>query len=121
MKKKHVTLVAAFLLSLFPPAMCLVLAQEPQSPQSPESPYPPRQQSGQEPREGANQGEVKTYPGRITKSNGKYVLQDLGSSNSYVLDNQKVAKKYKGKTVLVTGILETDKNTIHVKKIKPAT
>lgn len=118
---KRVTLVASLLLAFFPLAMRLALAQEAQSPESPQAPYSPRQQAEQQQREEKNQDELKTYPGKISKSNGKYVLQDLSSSNSYVLDDQKAAKKYKGKTVLVTGILETNKNTIHVKKIKPAT
>jgi hypothetical protein len=67
-----------------------------------------------------DESEVKGYAGKIIKSNGQYVLQDPVSSNAYLLDDQKAAKKYDGKMALVTGILDTKSNTIHVKKIQPA-
>jgi hypothetical protein len=68
----------------------------------------------------SDQSEVKGYAGKIIKSNGQYVLQDPVSSNAYLLDDQKAAKKYDGKMALVTGVLDSKSNTIHVKKIQPA-
>ena len=64
--------------------------------------------------------EVKTFSGKISMSNGKYVLEDSTSKMSYVLDNQKKAKQFEGKSVMVTGTLDTNKNMIHVKKIEAA-
>jgi hypothetical protein len=68
----------------------------------------------------SDQSEVKGYAGKIIKSDGQYVLQDPVSSNAYLLDDQKAAKKYDGKMALVTGVLDSKSNTIHVKKIQPA-
>ena len=67
-----------------------------------------------------DQSEVKGYAGKIIKSNGQYVLQDPVSSSAYLLDDQRAAKKYDGKMALVTGVLDSKSNTIHVKKIQPA-
>jgi hypothetical protein len=53
-------------------------------------------------------------------NNGKYVLEDLTEKTSYLLDDQKSAKKYEGKTVVVTGTLDNVSNTIHVQKIATA-
>jgi hypothetical protein len=77
-------------------------------------------QEAQEPPQAADQSGVKSYPGRITKSNGQYMLQVPASSNAYLLDDQKAAKRYDGKMVLVTGVLDTKSNTIHVKRIEAA-
>ena len=79
-----------------------------------------RLQETQEPPQAADPSEVKSYPGKITKSNGQYMLQDPASSNAYLLDDQKAAKKYDGKMVLVTGVLDKKNNTIHVKRIQAA-
>lgn len=67
-----------------------------------------------------NQDQVKTFAGKIARSKGKYILQDLSSTVSYVLDDQKEARKYAGKVVLVTGVLDSNSNTIRVKKIETA-
>jgi Protein of unknown function (DUF5818) len=86
--------------------------------QQPRPAYPP----GQPSRERGSiltQTEVKTFSGRISKNNGKYVLEDLTEKTSYLLDDQRSAKKYAGKTVLVTGTLDSS-NIIHVQKIAEA-
>ena len=80
----------------------------------------PRQQPVQPQTQSPNRDHIKTFAGKIAKNNGKYVLQDFGSANSYALDDQKAAGKYAGKVVLVTGILDSTTNTIHVKKIDAA-
>lgn len=63
---------------------------------------------------------LKTFSGKISMSKGKYVLEDAASNTSYVLDNQKKAKQFDGKAVMITGTLDTNKNTIHVRKIEAA-
>ena len=77
-------------------------------------------QEAQEPTQAADESGVKSYPGKITKGNGQYMLQDPVSSNAYLLDDQKAARKYDGKMVLVTGVLDKKSNTIHVKRIQAA-
>jgi hypothetical protein len=79
-----------------------------------------RFEDAQQRNQNSDPSEVKAYAGRITKSNGQYMLQDPVSSNAYLLDDQKAAKKYDGKMALVTGVLDSKSNTIHVKKIQPA-
>lgn len=79
-----------------------------------------RRQETREPPRAADPSGAKPYPGKITKSNGQYMLQVPASSNAYLLDDQKAAKKYDGKMVLVTGVLDKKNNTIHVKRIQAA-
>jgi Protein of unknown function (DUF5818) len=60
--------------------------------------------------------------GRITKANnGKLRLEDPSTLTSFALDNQKLAKKYAGKNVVVTGTLDEANNILHVRKIELAT
>jgi hypothetical protein len=105
---------AFVLMALLLPAEPLLLANNP-GPRDFD-----RRQEAQEPPQAADPSGVKSYPGKITKSNGQYMLQDLASSNAYLLDDQKAAKKYDGKMVLVTGVLDKKNNTIHVKRIEAA-
>ena len=63
---------------------------------------------------------MKTFAGKITKSNGKYVLEDPSVSSSYFLDDVKSARKFEGKNVVVTGTLDAANRTIHVQKIESA-
>jgi hypothetical protein len=65
-----------------------------------------------------NESQAKTFTGKITKANGKYVLQEASGGSSYQLDDQDNAKKYSGKSVLVTGTLDASTNTIRVQKIE---
>ena len=65
-----------------------------------------------------DEGSVRTFIGRITKNGDQYVLEDSSTNNSYVLDNQKQAKKFKGQNVTVTGRLGASNNSIHVQKIE---
>jgi len=48
------------------------------------------------------------------------VLEDLSVKTSLSLDDQKAASQYEGKTVIVTGSLDTTNNMIHVQKIEIA-
>jgi len=111
MIRTRVCSFASFLLAL--PLAGLALAQEPRPA------YPPPQQASQQPQD-YNQSEVKTFAGKISKSGGKYILEDRSSKSSFSLDDQKTAKKFDGKPVVVTGTLDTASNTIHVQKIESA-
>jgi hypothetical protein len=64
--------------------------------------------------------DVRTFSGKIAKANGKYVLEDPSAKTPFALDDQKAAKKYEGKSVVVTGSLDDSSNTIHVQKIEAA-
>jgi len=62
----------------------------------------------------------QTTTGKISKSDdGKYVLVD-SAGTMYQLDDQSAAKKFAGKTVKVSGTVDSSSNTIHVTEIKPA-
>jgi hypothetical protein len=60
-----------------------------------------------------------TLFGRIRKSDGSYVLVESASKAHYVLDNQKTAKHYNGRVVVVTGTMEGG-STVHVQRIEVA-
>ena len=64
--------------------------------------------------------DMQMFGGRIAKSNGTYVLRASSGKTSYMLDDQKAAKHYEGKIVVVTGTMDKTNNTIHVQKIEAA-
>ena len=64
--------------------------------------------------------DVRTFSGKIEKANGKYVLEDPSAKTPFAIDDQKAAKKYEGKSVVITGSLDDSSNTIHVQKIEAA-
>jgi hypothetical protein len=55
-----------------------------------------------------------TFVGRILQVNGKYVLKDSASQETYLLDDQERAKPFGGRRVKVTGTLDAPNKTIHV-------
>jgi Protein of unknown function (DUF5818) len=59
----------------------------------------------------------QTFMGKIARSKGELVLTD-DSGTSYKLDNADQAKQFVGKSVKVTGTLDTGSNTIHVTNIE---
>ncbi len=65
-----------------------------------------------------NDSDLQMFGGRITKSNGAYVLRASSGKTSYMLDDQKAAKHYEGKIVVVTGTIDKTNNLIHVQKIE---
>ena len=67
-----------------------------------------------------NNKDLRTYSGKISSSSGKYVLEGASPRGPYLLDDQTSAKKYEGKNVLVTGLLDRSSNIIHVQKIQEA-
>lgn len=78
------------------------------------------QSQSQPPAQGQEQEQSKTFTGKVTKSNGRYVLEDQTMNSAYYLDDTKSAQKYEGKNVKVTGTLDASNNTIHVQKIEAA-
>ncbi len=74
------------------------------------------------------QEQSKTFMGKIAKdSNGELVLKEgypsekPDSKATYKLDDQEKAKQYVGKSVKVTGTLDSATNTIHVASIEEGT
>ena len=81
-----------------------------------------RAQSQTPPAAQEDQEKTQVFVGKVIKTkNGQYALltDEQGGRGSY-LDDQDKAKSFEGKTVKVTGVLETAKNLIHVKDIQPA-
>lgn len=114
MYRIRVTPLASFLLIAALPLAGIAFAQEPRPA------YPPPQQQANPGQQMPDQTDLRTFAGKISKSGGKYVLEDPSSNTSFTLDDQKTAKKYDGKSVVVTGRLDTSSNTIHVQKIQAA-
>lgn len=77
------------------------------------------QSQSQSPSQSQTQEQEKTFTGKVTKSNGRYVLEDQTMNSTYYLDDTKSAQKYEGKNVKITGTLDAANNTIHVEKIQP--
>lgn len=58
--------------------------------------------------------DTRTFLGRIWQVDGKFVLQDSASNDTYLLDDQEKAKPFDGQTVKVVGMLDAASKTIHV-------
>jgi hypothetical protein len=86
------------------------------APQDSTQAQPPQQAQGDADRASVFTGKVMVAKGQYVL----YVLMDNASKVTYVLDDQEKAKPFKGKTVKVTGTLETASNTIHISNIEPA-
>ena len=80
----------------------------------------PSAAAGQQNPSGGSESDAQMFSGKITKANGKYVLRDSSGKTAYLLDDQKAAKAYEGKVVMITGTLDQDNNLIHVQKIETA-
>lgn len=62
---------------------------------------------------------TRTFAGTILKTGKKYVLEAVDKV-TYDLDDQDRARKYEGKKVQVTGILDESSKLIHVQDMKAA-
>ena len=62
--------------------------------------------------------DVQAFSGKIVKQDGQLVLKDSATNTTYPLDDQEKAKQFEGKTVKVTGKLDTGGNLIHVQNIE---
>jgi hypothetical protein len=61
------------------------------------------------------------YGGKITKREGRYVLQDSTMPIPFLLDDQQTAKKFEGDDVVVMGVIvesEPSHVTLHVQQIE---
>lgn len=67
----------------------------------------------------APEAEAQTFTGKIMNHDGKYALQGE-DGKTYDLDDQDKAKEFDGKAVKVTGSLDEENMTIHVKEIEEA-
>ena len=65
------------------------------------------------------QPQAETFFGTILRNGDNFVLSDSATKSKYTLDNPKMASRYEGKTVKVTGCLDMASNLIHVETIKP--
>ena len=90
-------------------------AQQQSDPQP--APPPSQQQpapDSQTPQTQSQQTQVQTFAGTIMKAGDKYVLQDANGTN-YDIDRQDLVKSHEGKKVRISGTLDPDGKTIHVK------
>lgn len=58
------------------------------------------------------------FLGRITRTDGKYILQDAVSQATFLLDDQEKARQLDGQSVKVKGKLGTASKIIHVIQIQ---
>jgi hypothetical protein len=100
-----------------------VLAQTGSTPsQDPsQQPAPTQSQPSQaSPTSSDSMAQGQAFTGTIVKGSDGYMLQDDTNKSSYKLDNAKIAKKFNGKNVKVTGTLDFTSNTIHVTDVQAA-
>jgi hypothetical protein len=105
-----------------PPQQQAPAAQDQQTPTAtPQEPPATQQNEAQMPSAGndAQTQEAQTFTGRVVKENGKVVLKDPVTKNSYQIDAAAKVKAYMGKQVKVTGKLDMNSNTIHVESVEP--
>jgi hypothetical protein len=60
---------------------------------------------------------TKTFTGTVTRQGDLYILTDKADKTNYQLDDPKKASAYEGKAVKVTGTLDAENLTIHIKTI----
>jgi hypothetical protein len=79
-------------------------------------------QSKSQPDAQQDQQKTQTFVGKVVKAqNGMYaLLTDEQAGKGVYLDDQEKAKPFEGKSVKVTGVLETAKNLVHITDIQPA-
>ena len=85
---------------------------DPSAGQQPSDPASPPAAATQPP-------DAQTFIGKIAKVGDKLVLKDSATKASYILDDQREAKRFEGQSVKVTGTLDTESNMIHVASIEP--
>jgi hypothetical protein len=63
--------------------------------------------------------DVRTLSGKISRKAGKFIFKEDHRGIVYSLDNQKGARNFSGKAVLITGTIDSKVNLLHVHKIEP--
>jgi hypothetical protein len=94
----------------------------PQDQQTPTASQP-AQNEAQMPKAGTDSQtqDARAFTGRVVKEDGKVVLKDPVTKNTYQIDDATKVKSYMGKQVKVTGKLDMGSNTIKVESIEPLT
>jgi len=64
-----------------------------------------------------DQKDLKSFEGKIAKKRDRFFLEASDHKNSYRLSEDWKAKHFLGKTVRITGTLDEDSSTIHVRTI----
>ena len=64
------------------------------------------------------QAQAETFFGTILRDGDNFVLSDSATKSKYRLDNPRMASRYEGITVKVTGTIDTHSNLIHVEAIQ---
>jgi hypothetical protein len=62
--------------------------------------------------------DVRTLEGKITHHGGKFIFREDRVGVIYNLDDQTEAKRFAGKSVLITGTEDSKANVVHVHKIE---
>ena len=65
------------------------------------------------------QPEAEMFFGTILRDGPNFVLSDSATKSRYKLDNPRMASRYEGIAVKVTGSIDADGNIIHVEAIQP--
>jgi hypothetical protein len=95
----------------------LVAQQQPSQQQEPpqaQQQQPPQQQEPDQAQPGTQAQQDHVFVGTIVKSGDKFMLQD-SAGKSWDIDHQELVKKFEGKQVRVSGTLDQDGKTIHMK------
>jgi uncharacterized protein YdeI (BOF family) len=95
-------------------------AQAQPQPQQPNqaAPQPQQQPDQAQPQPGQSQASA-TFTGTVVKNGEQYMLRD-STGQIYGLDDSDKAKQFEGKSVKVTGQLDTQAKVIHVQDIQSA-
>ncbi len=88
-----------------------------QEPQNPPAQTPPAQTSPDQTMPSQDASKAKTFTGTVVKDGEQYVLRD-SSGSVYKLDDSTRAQTFEGKTVKVTGTLDSNSKMIHVDSIE---
>jgi hypothetical protein len=57
---------------------------------------------------------ARSFNGTIIRARAQFVLKQITTHTLYGLDDQKKAKRYEGKRVMVTATMDSTSNTLHV-------
>ena len=107
---------AALLAALAGSPVLAQMSQEPQ--QQPTQTQPNQPQAEQPGATNPSAQQAQAFTGTIIKTKDGYALHDESSKSAYMLDDQTQAKKFSGKNVKVTGMLDSSTNTIHISNIE---
>jgi hypothetical protein len=61
--------------------------------------------------------DVRLFSGKITKKLGKFYLEDHLHKRTFILDNDWLVQRHLGASVFIKGVLDEERNVIHVRSI----